>query len=412
MYAISLGSAPALGILIPFVLGIFLQKIYHYSHGQGLLLLVCGIVVYVLALVVSGWYKGSIYTRQRMYRFALSLVLIGLGIVRMEVSGRHTTIEQVPTQMTIRDTLIKKMEGQAISSEVQRLTAAISLGYLARDEGGRALRKSFQLSGVAHILAVSGYHLGVVIMLATFLLRRLPLGMKLHYILLVAVAWYFTALTGYSIPTVRASLLVSLYYIGRMLGNQTNSVNLLASAALLQLLYIPTDLYSWGMWLSYSAVVSIYWFYKPIAKVIGEVHQPLLRLVWDSLAMTLAAQILVLPLCFHLFGTVSWSFIFTSIPMTLLSSLLIPIGLVSYLLIYLGVPLGVIADVVELLGRWMLAIGEWGSRMDILQMPLRLPIWGLLLFWLGAYFLKIYLKRRNGYRYAVNQSAGSYESSS
>ena len=92
------------------------------------------------------------------------------------------------------------------------------------------------------------------------------------------------------------------------------------------LLYNPFFLFDIGFQLSYLAVFSIQFFYSRIKNFI-RITNPLLSAFWNGTALTLAAQVATMPLCMYYFREVPWVFIFTSVPVSWLSSCLIPLGL-------------------------------------------------------------------------------------
>ena len=208
--------------------------------------------------------------------------------------------------------------------------------------------------GVAHLLAVSGFHLAVVIGALTLLLRYIPYVRRrdrLRCALLLTAAWAFTLLTGASIPTLRAAGMLTMYLGFRLLRRPICLLEVFTLPALLQLLYAPTSLFSASFLMTYLALISIRLFYRPIEGLLGELQQPLLRYLWALLAMTLAVQPLLLPLSLYLFGESSLAFLWTTLLVVPLSALLIP----TSLLIFLPLPL------IGTAPSGLLAPLEWGA---------------------------------------------------
>lgn len=383
---------PALGLAVSFALGIYLTCTFNLEHyGYGCLAIGCGALLYVLSCLMSGALAWRLHRVKRgLLYLSIGVMTCGMGGLRQVADSSAHLVPDQEEATSLRKGLVEHLKHSRISPEVQRLMAAIALGYLPQGEAEQALRQSFALGGVAHILAVSGYHLGVIALVLSAMLRLLRLPTRGYYGVLLVGIWLFTALTDFGIPTVRAAIMLSLYYIGKLLGYKTEALNLLAGAFLLQLLYSPADLYRWSMWLSYVAMLSIILYYRPLRNVLGsDLQQPWLRYLWNVFALTLSVQLLVLPLCLHLFGYVSWSFLFTSLPMTLLSLLFIPLSLMAYLWVGFDLPLGPAAYALEALGDLMLSVAQWGSELEILVLETHLPLEALLLCW-GALLLLAY----------------------
>lgn len=403
-----LGKMPSLVPLVGLALGIHLERHYNWitSHKLGAIPLVCGLLLFVL----FSWHKA----RQSLLRhyspmlwLAVLLVMLPIGGLRMAGRSSMPRLYQegrgLASGQDYMPALEHKLRHEGVEGEAVSLLSALSLGYMPKEPQRQELRGQFALSGAAHLLVVSGFHLGLVVGCLGLLFNRLRLyKLSLYSLLLIVSAWAFVWLTGAGIATVRAALMLSLFLGGRLLGREPYLPNLVAVTALVQLLYEPMNLYSWGAWLSYTAVVSIYLYYKPINESIGRLRQPILRYLWSALSLSLSAQILTLPLVLHLFGFVSWSFILTTIPLVLLAVLLIPIGLISYALLALSCPLWLLPEGINFLARLMLALSSWASRMEVLHLSYELPWWGLILCWFIAVATHLTLGR-------VNPSDGGFE---
>lgn len=310
---------------------------------------------------------------------ALCVLLCGL---RLELSEgrRYGKATEVPT---VAMTTLQALEADEVRPEVAAMLTGLSLGYIPRTLEGRQLRHSFVHSGLAHLLAVSGFHLAVVAGLLNLILLRLPIGGRgrIRRMIVLLGAWGFVALTGWAIPTVRAALMLSIYLIGRIITRPVQFGQLLSLTAAVQLLYDPYIIGTRSFTLSYAAVISIYFFYSYFFGLVGELRQPMLRWAWSAISVTLAAQLGVLPLCLYYFGTVSWSVLWLSLPTTLLSALLIPLSLLYSGLLNFGFNFSLLAALLGYLGETMLYVVEYGSQASILQVSLVVPQWGVCLWW-------------------------------
>jgi ComEC/Rec2-like protein len=256
----------------------------------------------------------------------------------------------------------------------------MTLGLVSHDAEGRALRQSFARGGVAHLLAVSGFHLAVVVGAVALLLSALPKlrrRERLRWALLLVVAWTFTLISGCSVPTLRASGMLTLYAGGRILRRPTSFTEVLALPALLQLACSPLSLFSASFLLTYLALVSIRLFYRPIWGMLGKLRHPLMRYLWGCLALSLAVQPLLFPLSLYLFGASSLAYLWTTLLVLPLATLLIPVGLLLMLVLSLGfVPpmpiLGLMDQGASLLYEGV----AWAEGLPLLQvhLPLSLPM--------------------------------------
>jgi len=164
---------------------------------------------------------------------------------------------------------------------------ALLLGQ--RQDMSKELIANYSRAGAIHILAVSGLHVGIILLLISFLLKPLK-----------RLLWGFAFIAGTSASVVRAVTMFTAVSIGLAV-DRKNSVyrNLIISLFFL-LLINPYYLFEIGFQLSYIAVFSIVWlqpiivrFWKPKWKVI--------HYFWQLFTVSLAAQIGVLPLSLYYF---------------------------------------------------------------------------------------------------------------
>ena len=299
-----------------------------------------------------------------------------------------TLLWRAPTSyaLHLRTQLMTRLSETTLSPYAQHLLRTMTLGEKTHDALGKGLRTSFAHGGVAHLLAVSGFHLAVVIgalsLLCSFL-PPLPRHARGRYLLLLGAAWGFTLVTGASIPTLRAAGMLSMYLGFRLLRRSVCTLEVFTVPALLQLLLAPLSLTSASFLMTYLALVSIRLFYRPIEGLFRTLRTPLLRYLWSGIAMTLSVQPLLFPLSLYLFGSSSLAFLWSALLVVPLASLLIPVSLLTFLFLpFMGaVP------------SWLLLPLEWGAKLmrqgveliegvPALMLHYPLSLEGLLLYYL------------------------------
>lgn len=231
--------------------------------------------------------------------------------------------------LIVRYRLIRHYRELGITGEALQTLSAISLGY--KRELRRETRQNFQEAGAAHILAVSGLHVGIIYAILWFTLtlagRYIPLREQryrrilLHGVI-VASLWLYALLTGLSASVVRSVTMISFVEIGILLRRPSVSLNSLAAAAILLLCFRPEDVYNVGFWLSFTAAASL-------ILMMPTVKNYLLGIIFSSLA----AWIGTLPIALYCFGQVGNYFLLTN-------SIVIPLSAVilwlSFLLLTIG----------------------------------------------------------------------------
>lgn len=238
--------------------------------------------------------------------------------------------------------LYKRLADAGLSGDELATVGALTLGY--KDDIDPEVRRHFQASGAAHVLAVSGLHTGIIYGLLVWLLtlggRIRPMhenkwGRRAISAVIIAVMWGYAWLTGMTPSVVRAVLMVSLFEIGRMFYRQSFSLNTIAAAAVLILLVKPSDLWSVSFQLSFAATAAIVVMVNGMGKVFHyrELRQTftgrLVNWVIALMLVSIAAQLGTLPITIYYFGQVSSYFLLTNLIVLPLATLLVPCGLAT-----------------------------------------------------------------------------------
>lgn len=152
-------------------------------------------------------------------------------------------------------------------------------------------REAFVRLGIAHILSVSGFHVGILGGLLQRLLRTLRLSRKGQLGWTSFVLALYCLLTGLNAPVIRATLLFLLYELGAVKHRQRSALHLLCAAFLVQLLASPVQLTSLSFQLTYGAVLGLT-LVTPWLKSLWSPRR--WGRVWTALCASLGAQIGIL----------------------------------------------------------------------------------------------------------------------
>lgn len=208
--------------------------------------------------------------------------------------------------MKFRAILTNKLSLYIKSQPAQSVMKALLLGN--RTELNPELKEQFAVTGVMHVLAVSGLHVGIIYLILLWILGERPDRIKRPRVVMVVVLpllWGYSYVTGLSPSVMRAALLFSILLIGKSLNRKTSSINSLAVSAFILLLINPLLLVDVGFQLSYMAVLGIIFVYPVIQKWWLPGNKILLYL-WQLMAVSLAAQLFTFPMSmyyFHRFPT-------------------------------------------------------------------------------------------------------------
>lgn len=183
----------------------------------------------------------------------------------------------------------------------QGLAEALLIGY--KDDLDKNLVQSYSNTGVVHIIAISGLHLGLIYWLLLQLTRPLKKISRLRWtrlLLIVAGLWLFSILAGAGPSVLRSALMFSLIAVGEVALRKTNIFNTLSFSAFVLLCINPFLLWDVGFQLSYAAVLSIVLFFGPIYNWLLFQNKAV-DFVWKLTAVTLAAQVLTMPISIFYF---------------------------------------------------------------------------------------------------------------
>ena len=125
----------------------------------------------------------------------------------------------------------------------------------------QSIIRDFQATGIIHVLAISGLHVGfiILILLAIFSIIRLPYNLKIW--LTLFCLFIFMALVDFKAPVVRASVMAGLYFIAKLLERFSTSINILGVAGLVILFVQPEQILQPGFQFSFAAVGAILYGY-------------------------------------------------------------------------------------------------------------------------------------------------------
>lgn len=203
------------------------------------------------------------------------------------------------------------------------LAEAMLIGY--KDDLDKDLVQSYSNTGVTHIIAISGLHLALIYWILTLVVKPLHktrVARWLNPVIIIGGLWLFTFAAGASPSVLRAALMFTCLVIGNSLSRRSSVYNSLAASAFLLLCIDPFWLWDVGFQLSYAAVLSIVLFMKPIYNC-WFVKNKLADHVWSLCAVTLAAQLLTVPMTVYYFHQFPNLFILTNLVAVPLSTLIL-----------------------------------------------------------------------------------------
>ncbi len=246
-------------------------------------------------------------------------------------SGRADRIEVLTPEAPPWPVRIKRWAVQTTQRHLPPASAALLLGLLLgeRTDLPREADEAFRRAGVYHILAVSGFNVALI---ASTVFLGLSL-LRLPRRLVAAVAMFlligFALVVGGQPSVIRATVMGVLLLLGLLLGRESNLYNSLALAALLIFLWRPGDLWEPGFQLSFAATAGILYLSRPWIESLEARGWP----TWlaASVAVSLGAQLAVLPIMLIHFNQLSLIGIAANLVVVPLAAVATTLGLVTLL---------------------------------------------------------------------------------
>lgn len=211
-------------------------------------------------------------------------------------------------------------------------TAAVSYAMIVGDREyiSKTLTQNYTVSGLAHILAVSGLNISFLIICVNFLSSRIKGFRLLKFLLLMGLLAFYCAICGFVPSVVRAGLMGVISLAAGYFGKKVDLLNSLGLSSMIMLIFKPLYIYDLSFLLSFSSVFGIICLYSPISAL----SRKFLRgrfghKIADLAAVTLAANIGVFPLMAHYFNSLSPYSLFTNI-------ILLPIINIAFLGLFVG----------------------------------------------------------------------------
>ncbi len=206
----------------------------------------------------------------------------------------------VPVGSSTIDSIRRKIaeRGEKIGGREEGLFRALFLADRSRlDE---ELSRSFRETGLAHLIALSGLHLGIFYLIFSTPLSLLPIPRRAVPSLTVLALWGFGAVASYPVSLVRALVMASLLALGRLIERPVDRWNALGAAALAAILIDRAAPWEVSFRLSFAATAGIL-FALPAAAALAKHRAG--RLLGAPLLISFAAQAATLPIVLTTFRT-------------------------------------------------------------------------------------------------------------
>jgi len=391
---------PFLRPLIFWIVGILLQICFPLQVISFVLLLVItAIILLSFVFSISSRHNNTLlYHNRWVWGIIFACVIIFLAIQVTGLTEMRLSVIQEPgfllrKALEIQSQMVAKLDLLLLSDVDKTVLATLTVNY--RKATTWELRSQFSVTGVSHLLAVSGFHVGIVCAFVNILLSVFPrkrvVARWIKFIVTMLCVWTFTFVSGLATAAVRAAVMITIYLTGRALGRNTDKYNSLAGAAFCMLVYNPFYLFDIGFQLSFVAVFFILYLQPRISSLL-EIRNPLIAYPWNVLTVTVSAQVGVIILCSYYFGQTSLVFLFTNLGLSLLANILIPATLLWMIAPVWAPGMEIVRIIVETLTRWFMWIVESFASIPGATLQVRFDLFTLIFSYLWLAFTLLYFR--------------------
>lgn len=264
---------------------------------------------------------GFDYKRFALFQQLTHQVYLPAG--QLHVLNGHDRVWLPAILEKIRNEVLAIIRTNIKGEKESGLAEALLIGY--KNDLDKELVQSYANTGVVHVIAISGLHLGLIYWLLAGLLyplQKRKYGRWLRPLLIMAGLWTFALLTGAQPSIMRSAVMFTCIVLGENMERKSLIFNTLACSAFILLCHNPFWLWDIGFQLSYSAVLSIVIYMRPVYHLLYFKNRAC-DLVWKMNAVTLSAQLLTLPLSIYHFHQFPTLFLFTNLVAVPLSSIIL-----------------------------------------------------------------------------------------
>ena len=251
----------------------------------------------------------------------------------------------------------------------------------------------FKISGLTHILAVSGSHVAYIILFMTFIFNNLKFKKTFSYFLFIFGIIMFMLISGSSASVVRASIMGIIMIFSKITYRKLDIINSLFFSLLLILIFNPLSVFDIGLPLSFLGTLGIIVFYKDISEFLKykiKHSNKMIFLLIESFSLTVSAQLLIIPIMIINFNTVSTISIISNVFAGPLSVIIIISGIILIIISIISIKISLIFSwVISLFISSFIKIAQLFSTVPYATILVNTPHTFIIILY---YFTILYIK--------------------
>lgn len=229
------------------------------------------------------------------------------GFLSVGDGGRLTLPEKI-------NSFLAGIFDKTIGGDEADFAGAIFLGN--RERVSQKVKLAFRRSGTSHLLALSGLHISVLAAGLEFALKAARVKKKIRIAVSIPVTVMFALITGLSASVLRSAIMLVIYFVAQLIGEEKDSLTSLFAALALIITFRRYAVWDAGLWMSFSATLGLILFsdkllprFAPMTRKTYSRAKKFFRAgvkyVLGLLSATVIATLFTLPVTYLLFGGIS-----------------------------------------------------------------------------------------------------------
>ncbi|AZA78152.1 ComEC family competence protein [Chryseobacterium sp. G0186] len=294
--------------------------------------------------------------------------------------------------------ILKKIDKTEMPARTKEFLKGIILAD--RTDMDADMVEDFNRSGLVHFLAISGTHIVVIFGIFNLLMVRfIPLRLRKYAIVFsLGFIWLFAAFIGFGNSVLRSCIMLSVYFIFVLLQRKPDLLHSLALSAFVILILDTQQLFDVGFQLSFMAVLGIFWLNQPLLKYFPRQDHYLKKLIFNTITISISAQLATLPLVLHYFHQFSLVSIIANFIIVPFSEVIIVFSFLMTVLISIGINFTLIDLVYDFIIQILLKDIHWFAEVEVLFIenipmnPIEVLSALVIVYWLRPTILKFNFK--------------------
>jgi len=299
--------------------------------------------------------------------------------IRFECFLNQNSFNKLPKNssnplISLKNTFIQKINLHIRDEKVNAFARSILFGD--KSTLNYDMKKSFMYTGTAHILAISGLHVGILFLVLKLLFFPFFKLKKISFIgsgLVILTIILYAYLAENPVSAIRATIMLCLYLIAEIFRQKPLITNYLFCSVFLILLLQPGDIFNIGFYLSVGAVLSILMFYPLLPKL--NTKYKFLQFIWELLMITIAVQPISGLLCAYFFGYFPTYFLISNI-----LTILILYVFLFFSILFLATPLPFLHHFVDYFGNLIFKINTIIYQLPYSTISINWSVYGFCFF--------------------------------